>query len=236
MSGYKAKILLVEDDPTLGYAVKEYLKNNGFDVTHCPDGETGWQQFTKNQFDLCLLDVILPKKDGMALANQIRKQNQDIPILMLTSKSMDDDKIAGFKVGADDYITKPFNMQELVLRLEVFIKRTKKKEDNAPTKFKIGNLDFDYTNLVLQNAEVQHQLTQREADLIRYLCLNSNRVLKREEILLHVWGRDDYFLGRSMDVFITKVRKYLKDQDGAELQTIHGIGFKFILDNKETAQ
>jgi len=182
----------------------------------------------KNNFDICLLDVVLPKKDGMYLANQIRQKNEAIPILLLTSKSMDDDKIAGFKSGADDYITKPFNMQELLLRVEVFLKRTKKKEDNTPVEFKLGDLDFDFNNLALRNDKVEHQLTQREADLIRYLCLNANRVLKRDEILMNVWGKDDYFLGRSMDVFITKVRKYLKDQKGVELQTIHGIGFKFV--------
>jgi DNA-binding response OmpR family regulator len=141
---------------------------------------------------------------------------------------LDDDKINGFKSGADDYITKPFNMQELLLRLDVFLKRTKKKVDDTPVTFRIGSLDFDYNNLVLKNEKVEHQLTQREADLIRYLCLNANRVLKRDEILLNVWGKDDYFLGRSMDVFITKVRKYLRDQSEAELQTIHGIGFKFV--------
>lgn len=228
MAQFKAKILLVEDDPTLSYVVKDKLQNNGFDVVYCPDGETGWQQFLKHNFDICLLDVVLPKKDGMALAHQIRQKNEAIPILMLTSKSMDDDKIAGFKSGADDYITKPFNMQELLLRLEVFLKRTKKKEDDGPTEFKIGNLTFDFNNLVLKGGDKDQQLTQREADLIRYLCLNANKVLKRDEILLHVWGKEDYFLGRSMDVFITKVRKYLKDQPGVELQTIHGIGFKFV--------
>lgn len=228
MAQFKAKILLVEDDPTLSYVVKDKLQNNGYDVVHCPDGETGWQQFLKHNFDICLLDVVLPKKDGMALANQIRQKNESIPILLLTSKSLDDDKIAGFKSGADDYITKPFNMQELLLRLEVFLKRTKKKEDDGPTQFKIGNLEFDFANLSLKGGKKEHQLTQREADLIRYLCLNANKVLKRDEILLHVWGKEDYFLGRSMDVFITKVRKYLKEQPGVELQTIHGIGFKFV--------
>ncbi len=122
-------------------------------------------------------------------------------------------------------------MQELLLRLEVFLKRTMKREDDSPTKFKLGSLEFDYNNLILFNDKVEHQLTQREAELIRYLCLNANRVLKRDEILLNVWGREDYFLGRSMDVFITKVRKYIKDQPGVELQTIHGIGFKFVYDN-----
>ncbi len=140
---------------------------------------------------------------------------------------MDNDKIAGFETGADDYITKPYNLQELLLRIQVFLKRTKKKDDTGPVIFKIGDLNFDYTNLVLGNDKVEFQLTQREADLVRYLCLNANRVLKRDEILMNVWGKDDYFLGRSMDVFITKVRKYLKSQTAAKLQTIHGIGFKF---------
>jgi DNA-binding response OmpR family regulator len=228
MAQHKAKILLVEDDPTLSYVVRESLQKNSYDVVFCADGETAWQQFMKNNFDICLLDVMLPgKKDGITLATQIRQKNESIPILLLTSKSMDDDKIAGFRSGADDYITKPFNMQELLLRLEVFLKRTMKKEDDTPTSFKIGSLDFDYTNLTLKGTK-EHQLTQREADLIRFLCLNANRILKRDEILMNVWGKDDYFLGRSMDVFITKVRKYLKEQDSAELQTIHGIGFKFV--------
>lgn len=229
MAGSKAKILLVEDDPTLGFVVKDNLEVHGYDVVHCLDGETGWQQFMKHNFDICLLDVMLPRKDGMALATQIRKKNDTVPILLLTSKSMDDDKIAGFRSGADDYVTKPFNMQELLLRIEVFLKRTRKVEDSQPVEFKVGGLNFNFNDLILYNDSEKHQLTQREADLLRYLCLNANRVLKREEILLNVWGKEDYFLGRSMDVFITKIRKHLKDQPGVELQTIHGIGFKFIL-------
>ena len=182
----------------------------------------------KNIYDVCLFDILLTgKKDGMELANSIRKKNENIPIIMLSSKNLDNDKIAGFESGADDYITKPFNMQELLMRIQVFVKRSKKKEDKGTVLFKIGELDFDYTNLTLGNEKVEHQLTQREADLVRYLCLNANRVLKRDEILMNVWGKDDYFLGRSMDVFITKVRKYLKSQNAAKLQTIHGIGFKF---------
>jgi DNA-binding response OmpR family regulator len=229
MAHPKTKLLLVEDDATLGYVVKETLHKHDYDVVHCQDGESAWQQFMKNNFDACLLDVMLPgKKTGIDLANLIRKKNENIPILLLTSRTMDDDKIAGFKSGADDYITKPFNMQELLLRLQVFLKRTKKKDDGAASIFQIGGLTFDFDNLTLANEKVKHQLTQREADLIRFLCLNANRVLKRDEILMNVWGKDDYFLGRSMDVFIAKVRKYLKDQNEAELQTIHGIGFKFI--------
>lgn len=227
MAEAKAKILLIEDDPTLGFVVKDALQEHGYEVLHSPDGETGFQQFMKHNFDMILLDVMLPKKDGKIIAAQIRKKNESIPILMLTSKSMDDDKIAGFQSGADDYITKPFNMQELLLRIEVFLKRTLKKAEDAPSGFKIGGLSFNYDDLILYNDEEKHQLTQREADLFRYLCLNANKVLKRDEILLNVWGKEDYFLGRSMDVFITKIRKYIKNQPDVELQTIHGVGFKF---------
>ena len=228
MSQPKLKILLVEDDPVLGYIVKDFLQKQGYEVTHCTDGDVAWHQFMKNIYDICLLDILLPgKKDGMELANSIRKKNENIPIILLSSKNLDNDKIAGFESGADDYLTKPFNLQELLMRIQVFLKRSKKKEDKGTVLFKIGDLDFDYTNLTLGNEKIEHQLTQREADLVRYLCLNANRVLKRDEILMNVWGKDDYFLGRSMDVFITKVRKYLKSQTSAKLLTIHGIGFKF---------
>jgi DNA-binding response OmpR family regulator len=230
MAENKINVLLVEDDPTLGYIVRDSLMKNNYDVMHCLDAETGWQAFMKYNFDVCLLDVVLPKKDGVSLATQIRKKNEDVPILLLTSKTMEEDKIAGFKSGADDYITKPFNIKELILRLEVFLKRTRKKFDDKPVSFKLGDLTFNYYDLQLSNDKDKTQLTQREADLLRYLCVNANRVLKREEILLNVWGKEDYFLGRSMDVFITKIRKYLKEQKGVELQTIHGIGFKFNLE------
>lgn len=229
MSDSKVNILLVEDDPTLGFVVKDNLEANGFTVHHAPDGETGWQLYMKHNFDICVLDVMLPKRDGIWLAGQIRKKNESVPIILLTAKNMDEDKIAGFRGGADDYVTKPFNMQELLLRIEVFIKRTKKKEDDTPNEIQIGNLNFNYNDLLLSNDQMRQQLTQREADLLRFLALNANRVLKREEILLNVWGKEDYFLGRSMDVFITKLRKHLKDVPGVELQTIHGIGFKFIM-------
>lgn len=229
MSQPKVKILLVEDDPVLGFVVKDFLQKQNYEVNLCTDSDTAWQQFMKNIYDICLLDVMLPgKKDGIELANHIRKKNENIPIMMLTSKSMDDDRLAGFDVGADDYVIKPYNMHEVLKRIQVFLKRSKKKEQEGPIYFKIGNMDFDYTNLTLANDTENYQLTQREADLFRFLCMNANRVLKRDEILMNVWGKDDYFLGRSMDVFITKVRKYLKNQTLAKLQTIHGIGFKFV--------
>ncbi len=230
MSQPKVKILLVEDDPVLGFVVKDFLQKQNYEVNLCTDSDTAWQQFMKNIYDICLLDVMLPgKKDGIELANHIRKKNENIPIMMLTSKSMDDDRLAGFDVGADDYVIKPYNMHEVLKRIQVFLKRSKKKEQEGPMYFRIGNLNFDYSNLTLSNETEHHQLTQREADLFRYLCMNVNRVLKRDEILMNVWGKDDYFLGRSMDVFITKVRKYLKNQTTAKLQTIHGIGFKFVM-------
>jgi DNA-binding response OmpR family regulator len=230
----KIKILLVEDDPVLGFVVKDFLQKQNYEVNLCTDSDSAWQYFMKNIYDICLLDVMLPgKKDGIELANNIRKKNEDIPIMMLTSKSMDDDRLAGFEVGADDYVVKPYNLHEVLKRIQVFIKRSRKKETEGPVNFKIGDLDFDYNNLTLANEVENYQLTQREADLFRYLCTNANRVLKRDEILMNVWGKDDYFLGRSMDVFITKVRKYLKNQTKAKLQTIHGIGFKFVFNVEE---
>jgi len=172
------------------------------------------------------LDVMLPKKDGLSLVAQIRKKNETIPILMLTALNNDESKIAGFQKGVDDYITKPFNMQELLLRMEVFLKRTQKKQDELNEPVRIGELVFDFKNLSLQSAQETTQLTQREAELFKFFYQNRNKVLKREDILTEIWGKDDYFLGRSMDVFITKLRKYIKGQEGIEIQTIHGVGFK----------
>ncbi|MFM2204389.1 MAG: hypothetical protein RLZZ605_1353 [Bacteroidota bacterium] len=225
----KANILYVEDDSSLSFVIKDNLEENGYTVVHCTDGESAWQQFMKHTFDLCLLDVMLPKKDGFALATQIRKKNALIPIIMLTAKNMDEDKIHGFKTGVDDYITKPFNMQELLLRMEVFLKRTKIDSNVFPSEVTIGSIVFHYEELELQTLEGIIQLTQKEADLLKYLCLYVNQTLKREDILLSVWGKDDYFLGRSMDVFITKLRKHLKADPTIEIQTIHGKGFKFLV-------
>ena len=225
----KANILFVEDDPSLSFVIKDNLEDSGYTVIHCLDGESAWQQFMKHTFDMCLLDVMLPKKDGFTLAAQIRKKNELIPIIMLTAKNMDEDKIQGFKTGVDDYITKPFNMQELLLRMEVFLKRTKIDTNLFPQKVTLGSIVFHYEELELQTLDGIIQLTQKEADLLKYFCQHINQTLKREDILLHVWGKDDYFLGRSMDVFITKLRKHLKSEIGIEIQTIHGKGFKFLM-------
>ena len=226
----KARILLVEDDYNFGSVVKKKLEETGYDVTFCSDGEIAWRTFQKSQFDLCLLDIVMPKKNGYELAHQIRLKNDLVPIMFLTSKSQDEDIIRGFKNGADDYLAKPFSMQELMYRMEVWLKRSRKLSADKKAVFKIGKVTFDYPELSITNSKGRTiAVTQKEADLMKFLLENANKTLKREEILYHVWGKDDYFLGRSMDVFITKVRKHIAGIEGAELITLHGIGFKFVV-------
>ena len=223
----KAKVFLAEDDMSLGFVIKDNLEEEGFEVVHCFDGQTAMERFNKDEFDICLLDVMMPNKDGFAVAKKIRQQSDLIPILFLTSKSMEEDKVKGFQTGADDYITKPFSMQELMMRMNVFLRRTKKLHSEQQEEYQIGNLKFSYTDLKLNSPNGSFSLTQREADLLRFLCKHPNRVLKREEVLMNVWGKDDYFMGRSMDVFMTKLRKYLKEDASINLETIHGLGFRF---------
>ncbi len=222
----KPKILLAEDDVSLAFVIKDNLEESGYDVTWCADGETAWQQYLKNGFDICLLDVMMPVKDGFALAKKIRQKSDMIPILFLTAKSLEQDKLEGFKTGADDYITKPFSMKELLMRMEVFLRRTRKKHSEESKEYTIGKLQFFYNGLKIKAGEEEFSLTQREADLLKYFCDHMNKVLRREEILLSVWGKDDYFLGRSMDVFITRLRKHFKADPSVVLETIHGIGFR----------
>jgi len=223
----KAKVFLAEDDVSLGFVIKDNLEEEGYEVVHCSDGQTAMERFNKDEFDICLLDVMMPNKDGFAVAKKIRQQSDLIPILFLTSKSMEEDKVKGFLTGADDYITKPFSMQELMLRMNVFLRRTKKLHSETQEEYQIGNLRFSFTDLKLYSPEGSFSLTQREADLLRFLCRHPNKVLKREEVLMNVWGKDDYFLGRSMDVFMTKLRKYFKEDPAINLETIHGLGFRF---------
>ena len=223
----KAKVFLAEDDVSLGFVIKDNLEEEGFEVVHCQDGQAAMDRFNKDEFDICLLDVMMPNKDGFAVAKKIRQQSDLIPILFLTSKSMEEDKVKGFQTGADDYITKPFSMQELMMRMNVFLRRTKKMHSETREEYQIGNLHFSFTDLKLTSPEGAFSLTQREADLLRFLCRHPNKVLKREEVLMNVWGKDDYFLGRSMDVFMTKLRKYFKADPQINLETIHGLGFRF---------
>lgn len=226
---YKAKVLLAEDDLSLSFVIKDNLQDAGYEVVHCADGEIAWQQFQKKDFDICLLDVNMPARDGFSLAKKIRQQSDVIPVLFLTAKSLEEDKIKGFQAGADDYITKPFSMQELLMRMEVFLRRTKKLQSDAEEEFQLGTLKFVYNELKIYKDKEVIALTQREADLLKFFASHQNKILKREEVLLNVWGKDDYFLGRSMDVFITKLRKYLKADANVTLETIHGVGFRLLI-------
>ncbi len=224
-----AKILYVEDDANLSFVTKDNLEYEGFKVSHFKDGKKAYDSFCKEKFDLCLLDVMLPVLDGFALAEKIRKQNQSVPIIFLTAKSLQDDKILGLKIGADDYITKPFDIEELILRLKVFIKRKDiLEEKNRVTFFKLSSYDFDHQQLTLKSSSRAEALTHREADVLRFLAERKNTVIKREDILKEIWGRDDYFLGRSLDVFITRLRKMLADDSSLKIENVHGVGFRFI--------
>lgn len=222
----KSKVLLAEDDLSLGYVIKDNLADAGYDVVLCADGQAAIDKFSKETFDICLLDVMMPNKDGFAVAKKIRQHTDQVPILLITAKSLEEDRIHGFECGADDYIIKPFSMQELLLRIEVFLRRTKKMHSEKTQNFQIGKMMFSFNDLKLNMGTTAFNMTQKEAELLLFLCEHPNRILKREEVLLNVWGKDDYFLGRSMDVFITKLRKYFKTDTSVHIETIHGMGFR----------
>jgi len=220
------KILLVEDDPSLGFVIKDNLTLRGYDVTLCTDGEEAEQSFFSNAFNLCIFDVMLPKKDGFSLARSVRSKSSGVPILFLTAKAMVEDKLEGFGTGADDYITKPFSLEELLCRIEVFLRRSPGPVVIGDKVVFLGQYAFDFSNLTLKSNGSEKTLTQKEAEVLKLLYQNRERVLKREEILKHVWGDDDYFMGRSMDVFISKLRKYLKEDPSVQIVNYHGVGFK----------
>ena len=222
----KSRVLLAEDDLSLGYVIKDNLAVAGYDVVLCADGQAAIDKFGKENFDICLLDVMMPNKDGFAVAKKIRQQTDLIPILLITAKSLEEDRIHGFECGADDYIIKPFSRQELLVRIDVFLRRTKKMYTEKTLSYQIGEMKFSFNDLRLFVGGTNYNLTQKEAELLLFLCEHPNRILKREEVLLNVWGKDDYFLGRSMDVFITKLRKYFKADESVHIETIHGMGFR----------
>ncbi len=230
MQKYKAKILLVEDDPNLSLVLVDYLEMLTYETVLCRDGIHGLNTFKSTHFDLCVLDVMLPKKDGFSLAEDIRIINEFIPIVFLTAKSLSEDRIRGFKAGCDDYITKPFSTEELSLRIDAILKRCMVKDrlfiHEKQEVYHIGKFEFDYSNMSLTINKIAHNLTRKEADLLKLLCESRNVILKRETALKAIWGDDDYFIGRSMDVFITKLRKYLKDDPRISITNIHGTGFK----------
>lgn len=223
------KILLVEDDKTLNFIIRDNLEEAGYQVKASEDGQSAFELFNQDQFDLCLLDVMLPKLDGFSLAKKIRVKDQSVPILFLTAKAMSEDKINGFTIGGDDYITKPFSMEELLLRIRVFLKRSHTDETQSDDlkNCKIGHFNFLFDNLTLEHGEEKRTLTYKEAELLRYFCEHSNAVLSRSDILKKVWGSDDYYLGRSLDVFISRLRKYLKSDPNIKIINLHGIGFRF---------
>jgi DNA-binding response OmpR family regulator len=232
MTAQKGTVLFAEDDASLAFMVKDVLEDEGYKVVHCADGQTAIDNFDKSKFDICLLDIMMPNKDGYTVAKKIRQQTDIMPILFLSTKNQEGDRLKGYDTGADDYIAKPFSMPELLKKVEVFIRRTKKMHSEMPEAFTIGTLQFSPTDLKIHTQTEVFNITQKEADLLRFFCEHANKILKREEVLLNVWGKDDFFLGRSMDVYMTKLRKYLKADPSVMLETIHGIGFRFTVPEK----
>lgn len=226
------KILLVEDDRNFGDVLRSYLEMNEFQVTLATDGDAGLIEFNKGTFDLCIFDVMMPKKDGFTLAKEIREKGGVTPIIFLTAKSLKEDVLEGFKIGADDYIAKPFNSEELLYRILAILKRTNKavevKED--PKEYIIGDYHFNYPlrELKYKDGEYEEKLSPKEAQLLKMFCLTKNDVLERSQALKKIWGEDNYFTARSMDVFVTKLRKYLSKDDSLEIANIHGNGFRLI--------
>lgn len=233
METVKTRILLVEDDPSLGTLLEEYLNAKGFETKLADDGNKGYDVFCKNTFDLLLLDVMMPHKDGITLAKEIRQTDKNIPIIFLTAKSMKEDTIEGFNAGGDDYITKPFSMEELLVRINAVLRRTNKlrSQDTEEVNFSIGKYNFNAEKQALQFGGNEQKLTTKESQLLRLLCVHKNDVLDRNFALKTIWHDDNYFNGRSMDVYIAKLRKYLKDDSKVEIINIHGKGFKLLVNS-----
>ena len=218
-------ILLVEDDESLAYVIQDNLKINSYQTSHARTGTEALKIFKNNSFDLCLMDVMMPEMDGFECARQIRLSDKNLPILFLTARSMEEDIINGFLSGGDDYIIKPFKFNELLMRIKVFLRRSTGQIKEETFTNLTNTTRFDYLNLVLQINNSKFQLTSREGDLLQLLASNKNQLLKREDILLEIWGDDDYFLGRSLDVFISRLRKYMADDHAIEIRNHHGVGF-----------
>ena len=223
-------ILLTEDDANLSMVLEDYLKLLGYKVVLCGNGEDGLIAFKKQHFDLCVFDVMMPRKDGFALAKDVRELNREIPIIFLTAKSLQEDRVKGFQVGCDDYITKPFSTEELSLRIKVILKRCMAARGKSSILnegiIQLGIFTFDFINLILKSEKSEINLTRKESSLLKVLCEHENQLLTRETALTKVWGGNDYFVGRSMDVYIAKLRKYLKDDPSISIINIHGSGFK----------
>lgn len=227
---FKAHLLYVEDDESLSFVTRDNLEANGYELTYCEDGQKAMEAIRdRNQkYDLCIFDVMLPYVDGFTLAQEMRKYDPDVPIIFLTAKSLKEDKIHGLKIGGDDYITKPFSIEEIILKIDMFIRRSKQTVPATPVLQRVGNYDFDHPNLLLtfEGSKEERKLTQKEADLLNMFLQHRNTVIKRSHILESLWGEDDYFLGRSLDVFISRLRKYLCEDERIKIENIHSVGFR----------
>ncbi|BAP29758.1 response regulator [Chryseobacterium sp. StRB126] len=221
----KSKILYAEDDETIAFLIQDSLESY-YDISCYPDGGSALEAFDAQSFDICLLDIMMPGINGFELAQYIRDKNTEIPIIFISAKALKEDRIKGLKIGADDYLVKPFSIEELILKIEVFLKRTKKTSIHPP-KYKVGKYDFDPKNYTLQNTLNTITLTQRESELLHYFIRHKNTVVKRQDILKAIWGDDDYFMGRSLDVFISRLRKVLVNEENILIENLHGIGFRF---------
>jgi DNA-binding response OmpR family regulator len=224
-----AKILLAEDDENLGFMIQDNLASLGHYVEWCKNGKEALSAFNNSIPEICLVDVMMPKMDGFELVKRIRSINDHVPILFLTAKSLEDDRLNGFEIGADDYISKPFSMKELTYRIDVFLKRTPIVSETMTTIHSFGNSTFDSNNLLFKCLETEYSLTQMESQLLYLLLQKQNQLVSREHILETIWGENDYFKGRSLDVFITRLRKYLKVDDSIEIRNHHGVGFSLVV-------
>ncbi len=233
MNDNKMRILLCEDDENLGMLLREYLQAKGYETELCTDGEAGYKAFLKEKFDLCVFDVMMPKKDGFSLAKDIRQSNQEVPIIFLTAKTLKEDILEGFKIGADDYLTKPFSMEELTFRIEAILRRVRGKKNRDRTFYRIGTFTFDTQKQILSRGEETTKLTTKESELLSLLCAHANEILQRDFALKTIWIDDNYFNARSMDVYITKLRKHLKGDNEVEIINIHGKGYKLIAPETE---
>ncbi len=222
------RILLAEDDPNLSFVIEDHLITEGFTVVAAGNGQEALRHFRNQAVDLCLIDVMMPKMDGFSLASEIRKMNDLVPILFLTARSMEQDRLKGFEIGGDDYITKPFSIAELTQRIRVFLRRSVTTSGVSEKKGALGTLQFDELNLLVIGPQSTAQLTQMEADLLKLLLQHRNQLVKRETILVEIWGENDYFKGRSLDVFISRLRKYLKEDPDLEIRNHHGVGFSLV--------
>jgi DNA-binding response OmpR family regulator len=223
----KKKVLYVEDEETLAFLTSDNLEQH-FDVVHCANGKIGLDTFCKNQFDIVVTDIMMPEMDGFELATEIRKRNQEIPIIFLSAKTMKEDRIKGLKLGADDYLVKPYSIEELILKIEVFLHRSQKNTEKIVKQYEFAGFIFEPENYLIKNETTKTTLTEREAQLLKLFLDNPNTVLKREKILMELWGSDDYFLGRSLDVFISRLRKIIKETPSLSIENIPRVGFKWV--------